>query len=177
MRSSLTRPERTAVDHQLGPGLAAELVTSGIDDLDDPVELAEVLHAPGAGRHRLAHDDAVADQSPVGADDAVEAELVAQQLGDHSVAESETDLFPVGANRHAVVGHHLRRPGRDRGPERFEVVLGLSARVDLLAAVREVRVFAVLLRSPAGEMLGHGGDRGRAELGALEASDVGADQP
>jgi hypothetical protein len=71
-------PGAGRVEHQLRPGLPAELVTSGLDDLDDPVELAEVLHAPGASRHRLAHDDAVADQSPVGADDAVEVELVAQ---------------------------------------------------------------------------------------------------
>ena len=164
MRSLADPPGTDRCDHQLGPGLAAELVTASIDDLDDPFELAQVLDAPRPGRHRLAHDDAVADQSPVGADDAVEAELVAQQLGDHSMVEGETDLLPVGADRHAVVRHHLRRPGRDRGPERFEVVLSLSARVDLLAAVREVRVFAVLLRAPAGEVFGHGGDRsaGRA---------------
>ena len=176
MRAWLTRPERTQLDHQLGPGLPAELVTAGVDDLLCPLELAEVLHSPGPRRHRLAHDDAVPDQSPVGADDAVEAQLVAQQPGDDALAEGEADLLPVGADRHPVVGHDLRGSGRDRGPERLQVVLHLPARVDLLAPVREVRVFTVLLRTTAGEMLGHGGHRGRAELGALEAADVGGNQ-
>jgi hypothetical protein len=57
------------------------------------------------------------------------------------------------------------------------VVLDLSAWVDLLPPVREVGVLTVLLRTTAGKVLGHGGHRGPAELGALEAADVGHDQP
>ena len=92
------------------------------------------------------------------------------------LAEAEADLLVLGADRHAVVRHHLRRPGRDGGQERLQVVVEPAARIDLLTAVREVRVLAVLLRAAAGEVLGHRGDRVRAEPVALEAADVGGDQ-
>ena len=43
----------------------------------------------------------------------------------------------------------------------------------LLAAVGEVRVFAVELRAATGKMLGHGGDRVVAQRGALKTANVG----
>ena len=56
------------------------------------------------------------------------------------------------------------------------MVLDLPAGVDLLAPVREVRVFTVLLRTTAREVLGHRGYGRRTELGTLEAADVGGNQ-
>ena len=56
------------------------------------------------------------------------------------------------------------------------MVVEPAARVDLLAAVGEVRVLPVLLRPAAGEVLGHRRDRVRPQAFALEAADVGADQ-
>jgi hypothetical protein len=85
IRASLTPAGGDGPDDELGPGLATELVTAGVDDLDYWVEPAEVFHALRPGGHRLAHDHAVADQASVGAHDALEAELVTEQVGDHSI--------------------------------------------------------------------------------------------
>ena len=76
----------------------------------------------------------------------------------------------------AVVGHDLGRAGREGRLEGDQVVVEVVAGVDLLLAVGEVRVLAVLLRAAAGEVLGHAGDAVRAERLALEAADVGCDQ-
>ena len=72
------------------------------------------------------------------------------------LVEAEADLFVLGADRHAVVRHDLATAGGEGGLERLEVELEVAARVDLLAAVGEVRVLAVLLRSAAREVLRHG---------------------
>ena len=52
-----------------------------------------MLDAPGAGREGLAEDLHVGDQAPVGDDDAVVAELLAQQAGDDPPVEAERDLL------------------------------------------------------------------------------------
>ena len=62
------------------------------------------------------------------------------------------------------------------GRERLEVVGEPPAGVDLLAAVGEVRVLAVLLRAAAGEVLARAGDAARSELVLLEALEVGHTQ-
>jgi hypothetical protein len=57
------------------------------------------------------------------------------------------------------------------------MVLEHPAGVDLILAIGKVRVLAVSLRATTGEVLGHAGDRMRAEHFALEAPDVGAHKP
>jgi hypothetical protein len=52
-----------------------------------------------------------------------------------------------------------------------------ASRIDLLAAVGEVRVLAVLLRAAAGEVLAHRGDGLRPQLLALQPADVGEGEP
>ena len=52
------------------------------------------------------------------------------------------------------------------------MVVEAAAGVDLILAVREVRILAVGLRAAARKVLGHAGDARRAELVALEAADV-----
>ncbi len=157
---------------ELGARLAAELVGAGREDLLQPVDGREVLDAPGAGRERLAEDLGVGHEAPVGADDPVEAELVAQQPREDLPVEPEADLLdrlgPVAevgleTDRHAVVRHHLPRAGGEEGLEGLQVLGEAAARVHLFAAVGEVRVLAVLLRSAAREVLGHGRDGARAE--------------
>src|SRR5690606_19684113 len=56
------------------------------------------------------------------------------------------------------------------------VIVEVLARVDLLASVGEVRILAVLLRTAAGEMLGHARDGPGAEFASLESANVGAHQ-
>ena len=94
-------------------------------------------------------------------------ELIAQEIGDDALVEAEADFLPLGADRHAVVGHHLAGAGTEGDFEGFQVEGELVARIDLLAAVGEVRVLAIFLRSAAGEVLGHAGDAGGAEPGVL----------
>ena len=60
------------VDDDLGARLAPELVDAGLDHLERPLVRAQVLDAPGAGGERRTGDHRVRQQSPVGADDAVE---------------------------------------------------------------------------------------------------------
>ena len=132
-----------------------------------------MLDAPRAGGERLTHDLGIGDQTPVGADDAFEAEALAEQAGEHRSVEAEPDLFELGADRHAVVRHDLAPAGSEGRREGLEVVFEVVARVDLLTAVLEVRVFAVLLGSAAGEVLGHRRDGADPERIALEAADVG----
>lgn len=128
---------------------------------------------PRRGPGRAGEDRGVVDESPVGADDAVEAVALPQESGDDRLVEAEADLFVLGADGHAVVRHDLARAGLEGGLERLQVRLELAAGVDLLATVREVRVLAVLLGAAAREVLRHGRDGVGAELGALEAADVG----
>src|SRR6185437_14496807 len=90
-----------------------------------------------------------------------------------ALVEAEADLLVLGADGHAVVRHDLAAAGGEDGLERLEVVLEVVAGVDLLAAVVEVRVLAVLLRAAAREVLGHRRDRAGTERLALEAAHVG----
>ncbi|MDR6097829.1 hypothetical protein QE454_001448 [Microbacterium sp. SORGH_AS454] len=118
-------------------------------------------------------------EGPVGADDPVVAELLAQETGEDLLVEAETDLLHRFAVEHeplgeAVVGHDARRARGNCGAEGLEVVIEVVARVDLLPPVGEVRVLAVLLGAAPGEVLGGAGDRCRAQLGALEPVEVGA---
>ena len=151
------------VHEHLRAELAAELVDAGVQGLDHAVFEAEVLDAPERARQ----------DAPVGADDAVEAELVAQQVGDDLAVEAEADLLVLGADRHAVVGHQLGDAGLDQLAEGLQVLGEPAARIDLLAPVGEVRILAVQLRAAAGEMLGHGGHGLATEPGPPQAADVG----
>src|SRR5947209_13294603 len=85
-------------------------------------------------------------------------------------------LVGIQADRDAVVRHDPGGPGRDGGAERLEVLGEPAARVDLLAAVREVRVLAVALRAAAGEVLRGAGDGVRPQPRPLESLQVGGDQ-
>ena len=125
---------------------------------------------PSGNRH-------VGDQRPVRADDAVEAVALAQEAGDHVAVEAEADLLRSRPDRPAVVGHDLRRPGVERRLEGQQVVLEHASRVDLVLAVREVRIFSVLLRAAAGKVLRHARDRRGPECVSLEPADVGGDEP
>ena len=155
--------------------LAAELVDACVEGLQHPPFDAQVLDAPGARGPDRAGDRRVVEQPPVGADDAVEAVPLAQQLRDHAPVEAEADLLERGPDRHPVVGHDLRRSGLERRLERDQVVVEAAAGIDLLAAVGEVRVLAVLLRAAAGEVLRHARDALRPEALTLETADVGGD--
>ena len=155
--------------------LTAELVDSCVEGLEHPLLDAQVLDAPGARRPDRAGDRRVVEQAPVGADDAVEAVPLAEQLRDHAAVEPEADLLQRGPDRHPVVRHHLRRPGLERRLEGDQVVVEVAAGIDLLAAVGEMRVLAVALRAAAGEVLRHARDARRPEALTLEATDVGGD--
>lgn len=87
---------------------AAELVGARVQGLSGPFGGGEVLDAPGSGDVGLAEDLGVGEQAPVGADDAGEAEFVAEQAGEDVLVEAEGDFFPAGTGGLAVVGHHLR---------------------------------------------------------------------
>ncbi len=56
------------------------------------------------------------------------------------------------------------------------MIVEVVAWVDLLFAIGEVRVLAILLRPAAGEVLGHAGDAVRAKRLALETTNIGGDQ-
>ncbi len=45
-----------------------------------------------------------------------------------ALVETEPDLFVLGADRHPVVRHHLRRSRRDRGLERLQVIVEVVCR-------------------------------------------------
>ena len=94
-------------DDDIGAVLAAELVDAGVEELDEPVLGAQVLDSPRLRRSQradlaeptgLAVVDLVVDQTPVGADDAVEAELLAEDARDDRSVEAEPDLLEVGAD-------------------------------------------------------------------------------
>ena len=75
-------------------------------------------------------------------------------------------------DRHAVIGHHRRHAGVDRGHERFEVVLEAPAWIDLPLPERVVRIEPEFLRTAAGKVFDrqrHGGRR--AHRSALEPLD------
>ena len=135
-----------------------------------------MLDAPGTRGPDDAVEHRIGEQPPVGADDAVEAVSLAEQPGDHAVVEPEADLLVLGPDGHPVVRHHLGGAGLDRGRERDEVVVEVAAGIDLLAAVREVRVLAVELWPAAGEVLRHAGNALGPERLELHAAEVGGDQ-
>ena len=124
------------LDEHLGQLLAAELVATGLDDLDQPVLDAQLLDAPALRREdRAVRQRRVGHQPPVGADDAVEAVVPAQQPGDDVAVVAEADLLELGADRPAVVRHDLRGPGRERGLEHPQVVVEHAAGIHLILAV------------------------------------------
>ena len=172
-------PGADEIDDQLGTGLAAELVAPGLNHPRHPVVPAQVLHAPGARGKRQAGHVLVGDEAPIGADDAVVPELVAQQRGNDGAVESEPDFLHRRAigqcqpDGHAVVGHQRGGAGCDSGAERLQVVLEAPAGVDLLSSVGEMRVLPVALRSSAGKMLGHAGHAGGRQPLTLEAPQIG----
>jgi len=141
----------------------------------------EIFDTPGAGREDLVADDVVVHELPVGYDDAVVTELIAKQARDDLAVVAEADLFDGFTvddepDRHAVVRHHRGGVVLDRRPERREVLGEPATWVDLLAAVREVRVLAVLLRSAAGEVFRRARDAVGSERVALHPVEVGGDQ-
>src|SRR5919199_519660 len=140
-----------------------------------PYRTAQVFDAPGARRPEMLAQVDIRQQAPVRADNAVEAVLATQQSRDDVLVEAEADHFVLRSDRHAVVGHEL---GSARGEGRLEgnqVVVEVVAGIDLLSAIREVRVLPVLLRPAAGKMLGHAGHALLAERLALETADIGRD--
>ena len=66
-------------DEHVGAHLAAELVDAGVEGLQHSLLGGQVLDAPGARRPDRAGDGSVVQETPVGADDAVEAVALAQQ--------------------------------------------------------------------------------------------------
>jgi hypothetical protein len=166
------------VEQQLDRLLATELVGACLDDPLHPLVRGQVLDTPRAGRQDLVADVVVVDELPVAEDDAVEAELLAQQPGHDLLVVAEADLLDLLAvdlevDGHPVIGHDRRGPGLDDRRERLEVVGEPVARVDLLAAVGEVGVLPVLLRAAAGEVLADARDRVRSERIPLETKQIG----
>ena len=163
------------VEQDLDALLAAELVGAGLEDQLHAAVRVEVLDAPGASGQHLVADVVVVDELPVGDDDAVVAELAAQQARDDLLVVAEADRLDGLAvddevDRHPVVGHDPRRAGLDDRREGLEVVGESPSGIDLLAPVGEVRVLAVLLRAAAGEVLaraGHAVPAERISLGSL----------
>jgi len=90
-------------DEQLGAHLATELVDPCLKRHADPLGSREMLDAPGTRRQRRAEDVGIGDETPIGADDPREPELVAQQAGDDGPVEPEPDLLVLGADRHAGI--------------------------------------------------------------------------
>ena len=82
------------LDEQVGACLAAELVGAGVQDLLHPLASGSGARHPRRGPGTAARRcRRVVDQPPVGADDAVEAEALAQQAGEHRLVEAEADLL------------------------------------------------------------------------------------
>ena len=114
MRASRDPAARHEVEQHVDALLAAELVGAGGQDALHPLGRVEVLDPPGPRGQHLVTDVVVVDQLPVGDDDPVVAELLAQHAGDDLGVEPEADLLdrhPVDLepDRHAVVGHDRRR--------------------------------------------------------------------
>ena len=162
--------------NQLGAGFPAELVDAGCQRLDDALGHAQMLDPPSPRREGRAHDGVIGEHAPVGADDAVEAHLFAQQITDDALVESEAHLFVFCAHGLGIVGHHhgcARLDGRGEGRQ---VIIEVAAWIGLLRAIGKVRVAAVFLRSATGKVLGCAGDALRSQLVALEAADIGGGQ-
>ena len=139
--------------------LAAELIDSRVERLDDPLAQAEVFDPPTLRLDEPAIDDFVGEKLPVGADDAVEPQRLPKQPRDDVAVEPEADLLDArDADRDAVVGHHLCGSGPEGGKEWLQVEIEAAAGVHLILAVGEVRILTVLLCAPAREVLGHAGD-------------------
>ena len=140
-------------------------VDAAVDGGGDALRDRPLLEAPGA----------VVDDAGVGVDVAREAEPRAQQVGDDRAREREPGLLEPHAlvrhvHRDAVVRHHRRHAGVDRGDERLHVIGEAAARVDLALAERVVRVQPQLLRPAAGKVLdGERDRRRRTHRPALQA--------
>ena len=121
MRDSGDASRLDQLDEQLRQGLAAELVAARIDDLEEALRGVELLDAPGLRRpDRAVRHRRVADERPVGADDAVEAEAPAQQAGDDVLVEAEADRLelacrPAGRSTASPARCPRRRPPRTAG--------------------------------------------------------------
>jgi hypothetical protein len=100
-----------------------------------------------------------------------------QKPGDDILIEAEADFFEGQPKRPAVIRHDLGCPGLESGFKWNQMVVEVVARINLVFAVRKVRVFAILLRAAAREVLGHAGDAVRAKDVALKPFDVGENQP
>ena len=81
------------LDDDLGARLAAELIDARLDRLERAFLPAQVLDAPRPGRPHDAVEHGIAEQAPVGADDAVEPVALPQEAGDHAAVEAEAHLL------------------------------------------------------------------------------------
>ncbi len=111
-------PLRHEVEEDVDALLTAELVRAGIEDPLHAAGRVEVLDPPGAGGEHLVADAVVVNELPVGDDDAVEAQLRAQQARDDLPAVAEADLLDLlavdlEADGHPVVRHDRGRAGPD----------------------------------------------------------------
>ena len=166
-------PAAHQLNNHFGAALATKLIHARLNRLLRPLTHAEMLHAPTLGlNHDFVTGLHVSQQAPIGADDAIEAILAAQQTGDDLLVKPKAHFLKFGADGHAVIGHDLRCARRKRGIKWNQVIVEVVARVNLLFADCEVRIFAIFLRAAAGEMLGHAGHAVRAELLALKAKNI-----
>ena len=161
--------------------LTTQLIDAGGEQARHSPGGVEVLDAPRTGRERLSEHHGVMHEPEVAEDHAVEPELVAQEVGDEGAVEGEADLFngvavAGEADRHPVVRHDRCGTGGDRCAERHQVILEPATRIDLLAAVGEVRIFAVELRTAAGEVLDGCRNAVAADLRALQSLEEGGEQ-
>ena len=166
--------------------VAAELVDARLDHFIVPLGHGEGFRAPAFAVEAFDGGVVVRD-APVGADHAVKAELIAQQVGDDIVVVTVTDIPSgrVDAVGDGVIGHHGR--GRSGLPVQLESAvdegtglrLEVAAGIDGIFAVVEVGVAAALFRAARRPVLDHGVDTletpavGAAFRG-LESVDIGA---
>ena len=92
------------VEQDVDALLAAELVGAGVQDELHPAVRVEVLDAPRARRQHLVADVVVVDELPVGDDDAVVAELLAQQARDDLLVVAEADLLDFSPSISSPIG-------------------------------------------------------------------------
>ena len=87
------------VEEDVDALLATELVGAGLEDQLHAAVRVEVLDAPCAGGEHLVADVVVVDELPVGDDDAVVAELLAEQAGDDLLVVAEADRLDRARRR------------------------------------------------------------------------------
>lgn len=158
--------DQTAVDRLQHGGrviLTAELVHSGVEEPCDSLHGIGVQHPPRS--HRELDPESgeahAVDDVEVGDDDAVEAELLAEEVCDDAALECEADLVVVQPERGGVAGHDPDDARLDRGDEGAQVFVEASTGVDGVCSPFEMGVLAVALWSATGEVLDR---RGHARL-------------